>query len=79
MAWIEGKSRFKTTTMAYLVENQEHSISSSQYLRRKPLFWYKQSNNSMQGEWVPAMAQRAKRVGMRVSGHVPLFLNAECR
>jgi hypothetical protein len=59
-----------------LVENQEQALAAVNTYAENHFSGIK-IYNSMQGEWVPAMAQRAKELGMRVSGHVPAFSNAD--
>jgi hypothetical protein len=72
---IEGKSPSNNNN-GILVENQEQALAAVNTYAENHFSGIK-IYNSMQGEWVPAMAQRAKELGMRVSGHVPAFSNAD--
>lgn len=72
---IEGKSPSNINN-GILVENQEQALAAVNAYAENHFSGIK-IYNSMQGEWVPAIAQRAKELGMRVSGHVPAFSNAE--
>jgi hypothetical protein len=72
---IEGKSPSNNNN-GILVENQEQALAAVNTYSENHFSGIK-IYNSMQGEWVPAIAQRAKELGMRVSGHVPAFSNAD--
>ena len=72
---IEGKSPSNNNN-GILVENQEQALAAVNTYAENHFSGIK-IYNSMQGEWVPAIAQRAKKLGMRVSGHVPAFSNAD--
>jgi hypothetical protein len=72
---IEGKSPSNNNN-GILVENQEQALAAVNTYAENHFSGIK-IYNSMQGEWVPAIAQRAKELGMRVSGHVPAFSNAD--
>ncbi|MEP7705934.1 amidohydrolase family protein [Paraglaciecola sp. 25GB23A] len=72
---IEGKSPSNNNN-GILVENQEQALAAVNTYAENHFSGIK-IYNSMQGQWVPAIAQRAKELGMRVSGHVPAFSNAD--
>ena len=71
---IEGKSPSNNNN-GILVETEEQAIAAVNTYAEHHFSGIK-IYNSMHGEWVPAIAKRAKELGMRVSGHVPAFSNA---
>lgn len=71
---IEGKSPSNNNN-GILVETQEQALAAVKTYAEHGFPGIK-IYNSMKGEWVPAMAELAKTLNMRVSGHVPAFSNA---
>ncbi len=71
---IEGKSPTHNNN-GILVENQAQALAAVATYAEQGFPGIK-IYNSMKSEWVPAMAELAKARGMRVSGHVPAFSNA---
>ncbi|WP_445426485.1 MULTISPECIES: amidohydrolase family protein [unclassified Alishewanella] len=71
---IEGKSPTNNNN-GILVETEAQALAAVQTYADNGFPGIK-IYNSMKGEWVPAMAELAKARGMRVSGHVPAFSNA---
>ena len=73
--FIEGKSPFSSNN-GILVSTQEEALAAVDWYADQGDFWQIKIYNSMNPEWVPAMVERAKARGLRVSGHVPAFTNA---
>ncbi|NHK28837.1 amidohydrolase family protein [Parvularcula flava] len=73
--FIEGKSEFNSNN-GILVTNQEEAVAAVDTYADMG-FWQIKIYNSMKGEWVPAMIERAHERGLRVTGHVPAFSNAD--
>lgn len=71
---IEGKSPSNNNN-GILVASQEQAIEAV-HTYAKHGFAGVKLYNSMKGEWAPAIAEEAKRLNMRVTGHVPAFSNA---
>ncbi|MDF2177386.1 amidohydrolase family protein [Aliiglaciecola sp. CAU 1673] len=71
---IEGKSPSNNNN-GILVETQEQAIEAVHTYAKHGFAGIK-LYNSMKGEWAPALAAEAKRLNMRVTGHVPAFSNA---
>ena len=71
---IEGKSPSNNNN-GILVASQEQAIEAV-HTYAKHGFEGVKLYNSMKGEWAPAIAEEAKRLNMRVTGHVPAFSNA---
>ncbi|MEM7459616.1 MAG: amidohydrolase family protein [Pseudomonadota bacterium] len=73
--FIEGKSPFSSNN-GELVTNEEEAVEA---VRRYGNGEFHQIKiyNSMKGEWVPAMVEEARKLGLRVAGHVPAFSNAD--
>ncbi|MDJ0921408.1 MAG: amidohydrolase family protein [Henriciella sp.] len=73
--FIEGKSPFSSNN-GELVSTQEEAIEAVRRYGNGDFHQIK-IYNSMKGEWVPAMIEEARRLGLRVTGHVPAFSNAD--
>ncbi|WP_082633087.1 amidohydrolase family protein [Lacimicrobium alkaliphilum] len=71
---IEGKSPSNNNN-GILVETQQEALNAVRTYAEHGFPGVK-IYNSMKGEWVPAIAELAKSLEMRVSGHVPAFSNA---
>jgi len=72
--FIEGKSPFSSNN-GELVSTQEEAIEAVRRYGGGEFYQIK-IYNSMKGEWVPAMIEEARKLGLRVAGHVPAFSNA---
>ena len=72
--FIEGKSPFSSNN-GELVTNQEEAVEAVRRYGNGEFYQIK-IYNSMKGEWVPAMIEEARELGLRVAGHVPAFSNA---
>ncbi|KAA9134229.1 amidohydrolase family protein [Marinihelvus fidelis] len=68
---IEGRSEFNNNN-GMLVGNQQEALDAVDWYADRG-FWQIKIYNSMRGEWVPAMVERAHERGLRVAGHVPAF------
>ncbi|HEV2568989.1 amidohydrolase family protein [Sphingomonas sp.] len=73
--FIEGKSPFSSNN-GMLVNSQEEAIDAARWYAARD-FWAIKSYNSMNPAWVPAMVAEAKKLGLKVLGHVPAFTNAD--
>lgn len=73
--FIEGKSPFSSNN-GILVSTEEEAVAAVDWYADQGDFWQIKIYNSMNPEWVPAIIERAKERGLRVSGHVPAFTNA---
>lgn len=73
--FIEGKSPFSSNN-GILVSTEEEALAAVDWYADQGDFWQVKIYNSMNPEWVPAAIARAKERGLRVSGHVPAFTNA---
>lgn len=73
--FIEGKSPFSSNN-GILVSSEQEALAAVDWYADQSDFWQVKIYNSMNPEWVPAMIERAKARGLRVSGHVPAFTNA---
>ncbi len=71
-AFIEGKSPFSAATGELASTEQEALDLIDMYAARGGYHQIK-IYSSIKGEWVPAMATKAKEHGMRVAGHIPAF------
>lgn len=68
---IEGRSEFNNNN-GMLVASQREALDAVDWYADRN-FWQIKIYNSMNGEWVAAMAERAHERGLRVAGHVPAF------
>ncbi|MCZ8019253.1 amidohydrolase family protein [Novosphingobium sp.] len=73
--FIEGKSPFSSAT-GKLVASEAEAIEAVRWYAARG---YNQAKlyNSMDPKWAPAVVGEAKRLGLRVSGHVPAFSSAD--
>jgi imidazolonepropionase-like amidohydrolase len=73
--FIEGKSPFSSAT-GKLVASEAEAIEAVRWYAARG---YNQAKlyNSMDPKWAPAVVSEAKRLGLRVSGHVPAFSSAD--
>jgi imidazolonepropionase-like amidohydrolase len=73
--FIEGKSPFNSNS-GILVESEAQAVDAVRWYAARG-FWQIKIYNSINPAWVPAMVKEARRLGMRVAGHVPAFTNAD--
>lgn len=73
--FIEGKSPFSSAT-GKLVSSEAEAIEAVRWYAARG---YHQAKlyNSMDPKWAPAVVAEAKRLGLRVAGHVPAFSSAD--
>ncbi|WP_213268634.1 amidohydrolase family protein [Hyphomonas sp.] len=74
--FIEGKSPFSSNN-GILVNSEEEALAAVDWYADQGDFWQVKIYNSMTPAWVPAVVERAKERGLKVSGHVPAFTNAD--
>lgn len=74
--FIEGVSEFSAST-GELAETEEQAVQLVRDYAARGGYFQIKIYSSVKGEWVPAMAAEAHKLGMRVSGHIPAFSNAD--
>ncbi len=74
MGFIEGKSQFNNNN-GLVVESEEEAIEAVVSYSDKGFYGIK-LYNSMNGDWAPAIVEKAHSLNMPVTGHVPAFSNA---
>jgi imidazolonepropionase-like amidohydrolase len=74
--FIEGRSPFSSNS-GILVATQEEALDAVRWYADQGNYHQIKIYNSMNPDWVPAMVTEARARGMRVSGHVPAFTNAD--
>lgn len=74
--FIEGRSPFNSNN-GILVESEEEAVAAVQDYADRGVFHQIKIYNSMNPDWVPAMVETARANGLRVTGHVPAFSNAD--
>lgn len=74
--FIEGKSPFNSNN-GILVTSEEEALAAVDWYADAGDFWQIKIYNSMNPAWIPAVVEHAKERGLRVSGHVPAFTNAD--
>ena len=73
--FIEGKSPFSSNN-GILVNSEEEAVAAVDWYADQGDFWQIKIYNSMNPAWVPAIVKRAHERGLRVTGHVPAFTDA---
>lgn len=74
--FIEGRSPFSSNN-GIIVESEEEAVAAVEtYAARGDMHQVK-IYNSMRPEWIPAVVEAARANGLRVTGHVPAFTNAD--
>jgi amidohydrolase family protein len=73
--FIEGKSPFSANN-GIVVASEAEALDAVRWYGARG-YWQIKIYNSMNPDWVPAMAREAHRLGMRVAGHVPAFSRAD--
>ena len=74
LGMIEGKSPFNNNN-GYLVENEAQALEAVQAYADQGFYGVK-LYNSMNGDWAPAIVNKAHELNLHVAGHVPAFSNA---
>lgn len=74
--FIEGKSEFSNAT-GEMAETQEQAVQLVRDFAERGDYFQIKIYSSVKGEWVPAMAAEAHKLGLRVAGHIPAFSNAD--
>ena len=74
--FIEGQSPFSSNN-GILVNSEAEAVAAVDTYADAGDFIQIKIYNSMNPDWVPAMIARAHERGLRVSGHVPAFTNAD--
>lgn len=69
--FIEGRSPF-SARHGFVVDSEAEALEAVRWYGERG-FWQIKIYNSMNPQWVPAIAAEAKRLGMGVTGHVPAF------
>lgn len=75
-AFIEGASPFNSNS-GVLVSTEEEAVQAVHDHADRGDFHQIKIYNSMRPEWIPAVIAAARERGMRVSGHIPAFTNAD--
>jgi len=75
-AFIEGRSPFNSNN-GKLVSTQEEAVAAVVEYAERGGFHQIKIYNSMHPEWVPAVIAEARARGLRVTGHIPAFTNAD--
>ncbi|MEZ5997872.1 MAG: hypothetical protein R3B98_04195 [Hyphomonas sp.] len=73
--FIEGKSPFSSNN-GILVNSEEEAVAAVDWYADQGDFWQIKIYNSMNPALVPAIVKRAHERGLRVTGHVPAFTDA---
>lgn len=75
LGFIEGKSPFNSNN-GILVSSEAEAVAAVDWYADQGTYPQIKIYNSITPAWVPAMVERAKERGLRVSGHIPAFTNA---
>ncbi len=75
-AFIEGVSPFNSNS-GVLVATEEEAVQAVHDHADRGDFHQIKIYNSMRPDWIPAVIAAARERGMRVSGHIPAFTNAD--
>lgn len=73
--FIEGRSPFNANN-GIIVESEAQALDAVRWYAARG-YWQVKLYNSMNPAWIPATVAEAHRLGLRVSGHVPAFTNAD--
>jgi imidazolonepropionase-like amidohydrolase len=74
--FIEGRSPFNSNN-GIIVESEEEAVAAVHTYADAGVYHQIKIYNSINPDWVPAMIAAAEERGLRVSGHVPAFTNAD--
>jgi imidazolonepropionase-like amidohydrolase len=75
-AFIEGRSPFNSNS-GMLVDSVEDAVGAVHAYADRGGFHQIKIYNSMSPDWIPEVIAAARERGMRVSGHIPAFTNAD--
>jgi len=75
LGFIEGKSPFNSNN-GILVSSEAEAVAAVDWYADQGTYPQIKIYNSITPAWVPAMVDRARERGLRVSGHIPAFTNA---
>jgi imidazolonepropionase-like amidohydrolase len=75
-AFIEGRSPFNSNN-GLVVETEEEAVQAVHDYADRGGFHQIKIYNSMRPEWIPAVIAAARERGLRVTGHIPAFTNAD--
>ena len=74
--FIEGRSPYNSNN-GILVGNEEEAVAAVRTYAEAGDFHQIKIYNSTSPDWAPALIAEAHRLGMRVSGHIPAFTDAD--
>ncbi|HEX7856814.1 MAG TPA: amidohydrolase family protein [Sphingobium sp.] len=69
---IEGASASSLKSTGYLVSDEAAALSAVRWYAEHG-YWQIKLYNSVNPQWVPAIAKEAHSLGLRVAGHIPAF------
>ncbi len=75
-AFIEGQSPFSSNN-GRLVASEAKAVAAVADYAERGGFHQIKIYNSMRPEWIPAVIAEARARGLRVTGHIPAFTNAD--
>ena len=75
-AFIEGRSPFNSNS-GVVVESEAEAVQAVHDYADRGGFHQIKIYNSMRPEWIPAVIAAARERGLRVTGHIPAFTNAD--
>ena len=73
--FVEGKSPFSANN-GFVVDSEARAVESVRWYAARGFTTIK-IYNSVNPQWVPALVAEARRLGLRVMGHVPAFTSAD--
>jgi hypothetical protein len=73
--FVEGKSPFSANN-GFVVDSEARAVEAVRWYAARGFTTIK-VYNSVDPKWVPAVVAEARRLGLRVMGHVPAFTNAD--
>lgn len=73
--FLEGRSPFSARN-GIVADSEDAAIDAVRWYAARG-YWQVKIYNSMNPEWVPAIARTAHALGMGVTGHIPAFTNAD--
>ncbi|WP_052074787.1 amidohydrolase family protein [Shewanella mangrovi] len=73
--FLEGRSPYSARD-GFVVNSQAEALAKVRWYKEHG-YWQIKIYNSMNPEWVPAIAKEAHRLGMSVTGHIPAFTDAD--
>ena len=73
--FVEGKSPFSANN-GFVVDSEARAVEAVRWYAARGFTTIK-IYNSVNPQWVPALVAEARRLGLRVMGHVPAFTSAD--